>query len=537
MNPAVGIDLGTTNTVAAVQTDSTGPRLVSIPQPRDLRNSVERQDHIKSAVLFESRTSAVVGAFAARRLDAIRSVKSHMGTRWRRRIRSLEDFVTAPYVSAHVLRPVVETLTSEFPEWDRTAIVTVPASFNTEQRSDTLEAARLAGLSSVRLLDEPTAAFYYYFDQSRPFFQGGQQQTVLVFDFGGGTLDVAVIQIDAVADRVLIDTIGRSRYNNLGGDDVDLDLGAFFMARWLDETGMTESSIPQPLRARLAQLFITKASHYKEEVEEYLRQGLTPNEFAIDEEVTDGSATLRVTLSELLGEEQYDALSSAYFSAESPLNVFRPIAQALDVAQEIKSDFRKGAIDLVLYTGGASRMRRVEAALRSYFPNAQCYEINYEDACNTVALGAASCRFDEQRRATEVLMKQRLLESIMTRPEHSSTYIPVVPLTAEPSDEFVPVNHRFKTHRQSVTLRIPLFRGGGPSDHNIAPMGQLRLMLPKVLDQGTPYSILYRLTQDKTIQLKVRFDTSPVIERIGQFDFSARERRDNASSQLVQVNR
>ena len=71
MNPAVGIDLGTTNTVAAVQTDATGPRLVMIAQPRDLRNALEREDHIKSAVVFESTHSAVVGAFAARRFDAI----------------------------------------------------------------------------------------------------------------------------------------------------------------------------------------------------------------------------------------------------------------------------------------------------------------------------------------------------------------------------------------------------------------------------------------------------------------------------------
>src|SRR5262245_976159 len=83
MNPAVGIDLGTSNTVVAVQTDDTGPRLVMIPQPIEERRTLEPRDQIKSVVFFESATTAVVGAFAARRLEAIRSIKSRMGTRWR----------------------------------------------------------------------------------------------------------------------------------------------------------------------------------------------------------------------------------------------------------------------------------------------------------------------------------------------------------------------------------------------------------------------------------------------------------------------
>src|SRR5437762_2830848 len=70
MNPAVGIDLGTTNTVVAVQTDDTGPRLVMIPQPIEERRTFEPRDQIKSAVFFESSSTAVVGAFAARRLEA-----------------------------------------------------------------------------------------------------------------------------------------------------------------------------------------------------------------------------------------------------------------------------------------------------------------------------------------------------------------------------------------------------------------------------------------------------------------------------------
>src|SRR5438270_316051 len=109
MSPAVGIDLGTTNTVVAVQTDATGATLLEIPQPVHQRSVLEPVDHIKSAVYFESAESAVVGAFAARRLNAFRSIKSQMGTRWRMKHPFNEEIILTPaYVSGHILKPVFQ---------------------------------------------------------------------------------------------------------------------------------------------------------------------------------------------------------------------------------------------------------------------------------------------------------------------------------------------------------------------------------------------------------------------------------------------
>src|SRR5205809_3914594 len=116
MNPAVGIDLGTTNTVVAVQTDATGAMLLEIPQPVHQRSVLEPVDHIKSAVYFESAESAVVGAFAARRLDAFRSLKSQMGTRWRMRHPFSDEITLTPaYVSGHVLKAAFDRLVHQYP--------------------------------------------------------------------------------------------------------------------------------------------------------------------------------------------------------------------------------------------------------------------------------------------------------------------------------------------------------------------------------------------------------------------------------------
>jgi molecular chaperone DnaK len=505
MNPSVGIDLGTTNTVIAIQTDSTGPRTLDISQPVDERNSFQMRDHIKSAVYFESVDSATVGAFAARRLGAFRSVKSVMGTRWRMPHPFRDDFLmTPPYVSAHILRLGFDQLIKQFPDWDKTAIITVPASFNTDQRSDTLHAAKLAGFHGVHLLDEPTAAFYYFFEQNRESFSSTELRQVLVFDFGGGTLDVSIIRVRSKDQQMVVDAIGRSRYNNLGGDDIDTDLAAFLLGLWELEAGTTIEELAESDRRAIFQLFLQRASAYKEEAEFYLASGQSPNEFVLDEQLP-GSSGKPIHLQKNLSRPQYEEITSRFFVNSGDLNVFRPIGQAFEIADAIVPGFSESDIDLVLYTGGASRMGAVKAAIETYFTPKPCFSISDEEACNTVALGAASCRYDERHSSGGVAMTYRLLESILTPAQGEGLYVSIVPLTAEPSGEFTHVNNLFRVPRATVNLRLPLFRGVGPMDHNLMPIQDLILPLPYVVQAGCVYELAYRVTENKTVQLRAHF--------------------------------
>jgi len=540
MNPAVGVDLGTTNTVIAVQTDVTGPRTLDIPQPIDERNVFVAIDNLKSAVAFESADSAVVGAFAAQRLGAFRSIKSRMGTRWRMRHPFRKEARVSPaYISAHILKVAYEQVIRQYPAWDRRALVTVPASFNTDQRNDTLRAAAFAGFQEVRLLDEPTAAFYYFFEQNRGLFEGSDTQTVLVFDFGGGTLDVSVIRVMTAEGKLCIDPIGRSRYNNLGGDDIDAELAAFFLGIWEIQEGCSVEDIREADRACLFQLFLQQSSKYKEEAEYYIASGQSPNEFLIDEDLPLSIPSRRIHIQRQMTRAQYEDISGKFFIDKGNLNIFRPIGQALDVAASIVPGFRKEHIDLVLYTGGASRMLGVKAALETYFSPKPCYSITEEEACNTVALGAASCRFDEQQSQRGVTMTSRLLESILTRDDEMGSYLTIVPLTCEPRMEFSEVPARFSVLRPAVTLKLPLFRGVGPLDHHLMPMQDLVLQLPYVVSAGVPYSLFYRMTQNKTVQLQARFDQegSAPFEVDGEVDMEQQERsRGQTEFSLAKVN-
>src|SRR5439155_233178 len=137
---------------------------------------------------------------------------------------------------------------------------------------------------------------------------------------------------------------------------IDNELAAFLLGLWEQQVGCHVEDIPRTERRLLFQLFLQRASSYKEEAEYYLASGQGLNEFVIDEELP-GSGQWRVIhLRRQLTRPQYEEVSGRFFLDNNDLNIFRPIGQALDVANSIVPEFRKEDVDLVLYTGGASRM-------------------------------------------------------------------------------------------------------------------------------------------------------------------------------------
>jgi molecular chaperone DnaK len=505
INPAIGIDLGTTNTVVSIQIDSTGPVILEIPQPVDERNRFENLPQIKSAVFFENKNSAVVGSFANNRIEAFRSVKSHMGTRWRGKNPATNEFVSPAYISAHILKLAHQTIINRYKQWDQTALITVPASFNTDQRNDTIAAAEMAGFSNVRLLDEPTAAFYYFFNQNIDSGYFDKDQYILVFDFGGGTLDVSVIFVTNKNDEIILDAIGRSRYNNLGGDDIDLEMAAFMLGCWEYESEQELTVIEKELKNRLYKLFVDKASNFKEETEDYLKFEDGIPEFFIMEDLHVEDQVTNINFRRQLNINQYEDITAKFLQPKSDLNIYRPIEEAITVANNIDSNFSKNDLNLVLYTGGTSIMKSVQRAIKAHFAGKHCFSIDEEEACSTVALGAAACRYDEMYGNKNVSMRNRLLESIFTRFPNERTYRTLVPLTCEPSKSFNKIEGNFSLHRSTIRFRLPLFRGVSSNDHQLAPIRDLEIPLDKVLEANTPYELYYRMTENKTIALKVIF--------------------------------
>jgi molecular chaperone DnaK len=205
MARAVGIDLGTTNSVVAVLEGG---------EPTVIANA-EGSRTTPSVVAFAKNGEILVGEVAKRQAvtnvdRTIRSVKREMGSDWKREIDG--KTFTPQQISAFVLQKLKRDAEAYLGETITDAVVTTPAYFNDAQRQATKEAGEIAGLNVLRIVNEPTAAALAY-----GLDKGEKDQTILVFDLGGGTFDVSLLEIG----EGVVEVKATNGDNHLGGDDWD----------------------------------------------------------------------------------------------------------------------------------------------------------------------------------------------------------------------------------------------------------------------------------------------------------------------------
>ena len=204
MARAVGIDLGTTNSVVAILEGG---------EPTVIANA-EGSRTTPSVVAFAKNAEVLVGEVAKRQAvtnvdRTIRSVKRHMGTDWSVNIDGKK--FTPQQISAFVLQKLKRDAEAYLGEKITDAVITVPAYFSDHQRQATKEAGQIAGLTVLRIINEPTAAaLAYHLDKET-------EATILVFDLGGGTFDVSLLEVG----EGVVEVKATSGDNHLGGDDWD----------------------------------------------------------------------------------------------------------------------------------------------------------------------------------------------------------------------------------------------------------------------------------------------------------------------------
>ena len=221
MARAVGIDLGTTNSVVSVLE---GGEATVIANAEGARTT-------PSVVAFAKNGEVLVGEVAKRQAvtnvdRTIRSVKRHMGTDWSTTIDGKK--FTPQQISAFVLQKLKRDAESYLGEPVTDAVITVPAYFNDAERQATKEAGEIAGLNVSRIVNEPTAAALAY-----GLDKGETDQTILVFDLGGGTFDVSLLEIG----EGVVEVKATSGDNKLGGDDWDQRVVDWLVGRFKANTG------------------------------------------------------------------------------------------------------------------------------------------------------------------------------------------------------------------------------------------------------------------------------------------------------------
>ncbi|GAA5141466.1 molecular chaperone DnaK [Nocardioides marinquilinus] len=227
MARAVGIDLGTTNSVVAVLEGG---------EPTVIANA-EGARTTPSVVAFAKSGEVLVGEVAKRQAvtnvdRTIRSVKRHMGTDWTEKI---DDKTFNPQqISAFVLQKLKRDAEAYLGETVTDAVITVPAYFSDAQRQATKEAGEIAGLNVSRIVNEPTAAALAY-----GLDKGDSDQTILVFDLGGGTFDVSLLEVGKDDDGFsTIEVKATSGDNHLGGDDWDNRVVEWMVTKFKGNNGV-----------------------------------------------------------------------------------------------------------------------------------------------------------------------------------------------------------------------------------------------------------------------------------------------------------
>lgn len=206
MSKIIGIDLGTTNSCVAVMEGGEAKVIVN----------AEGMSTTPSVVSFKNGDIAVGESArrqAATNLDTVFSIKRHMGTDYKVHIKSTNKDYTPQEISAMILQNLKATAEAYLGEKVTEAVITVPAYFNDAERQATKDAGKIAGLEVKRIINEPTAAALAYGIDKK----SDKEQKVLVYDLGGGTFDVSILEL-ADGTYEVLSTAGNNR---LGGDDFD----------------------------------------------------------------------------------------------------------------------------------------------------------------------------------------------------------------------------------------------------------------------------------------------------------------------------
>ena len=347
----IGIDLGTTNSCVATLE---GGKATVIPNSEGSRTT-------PSVVAFTKDGDRLVGITAKRQAvtnseRTIMSVKREMGTDWKKNIGDEE--YTPQEISAYVLQKLKSDAEAYLGQEVTQAVITCPAYFTDAQRKATRDAGRIAGLEVLRIINEPTAAALAYGADKE------DDQTILVYDLGGGTFDVSILEIYLVDDQPQIEVKATSGDNRLGGDDFDEVVIEWILSEFKKSTGIDLSADMQAMSR--------------------LREAAEKAKIELSGTGTTQINLPFITMRDGQPEHLDLALSRSKFEELIATLIERTMAPTRQAMKD--AGVSKGEVDKVILVGGSTRVPAVQTAIEKEVGKAPFKGINPDEA---VAVGAA----------------------------------------------------------------------------------------------------------------------------------------------------
>ncbi|MBU9713854.1 Hsp70 family protein [Evansella tamaricis] len=556
------IDLGTTNTVIAEASKNIvkliESKVVPIQQRTDEYNN-ERKEYLSSTLFFDQNGSVIVGEYAKNMKGSqpdriLYNTKLKMGTdaTWRM---TDKDF-TAKQSAAEILKVCRQTIETRLRhEKTLPAItITVPASFNIDQINDTIDSAVQAGFdyNKITILDEPTAAIIEFVNSqvnlatSHREIDFSEKKRILVFDLGGGTCDVCVVDVvllDSVEGKIDIEQIKVGRYNEFGGSHFDVKCATDLFNAICREKGIEESELDKKVKDRMLHLLVK----FSEEAKEWFSQEL---EYSDREDVPPYKKNIPLFKNEMfpvtIDVKTYDKYTEdLYIKKRSKFSRDR-----LSIEEVIKHTIYEGkietsTIDYVFLTGGMAQYPKVEEVVKSLI---QKPVIRPNEMMSAVARGAAISMFyehdvkqipsdpyiidsksdidyealeREEAKSTASVQEQeasdslsfdrglklntKLAEAIMIDVDDN------LPLEIVPSNTTLPFNKIYPnsfTVASPSAIRLDLFAGKNNMDSEMRIQRSYMKILDKPVKIGTPIDIEVSIDKNKYLKLSVQIKDS-----------------------------
>ncbi len=369
MSRIIGIDLGTTNSVVAIQE---GEKTTVIPNEEGGRTT-------PSVVAFTQKKEILVGQVAKRQRvtnpeNTIYSIKRFMGRRFNEvgeeikqvpfkvgqaenrdvRVEALGKKYAPPEISAYILQKLKKAAEDYLGEKVEKAVITVPAYFNDSQRKATKDAGKIAGLDVVRIINEPTAAALAYGMDKK------KDQVIAVYDFGGGTFDISILEVG----EGVVEVKATNGDTHLGGDDIDQKVQDWIVAEFKKESGIDLTKDKMALQ------------RLKEAAEKAKVELSTTMETEINLPFVTADASGPKHLLMKMTRSKLEQLCENLIQRS-----VAPVKQALADA-----NLKAGEIDEIILVGGQTRMPRVQQLVKELFGKEPHKGVNPDEV---VAVGAA----------------------------------------------------------------------------------------------------------------------------------------------------
>lgn len=440
----VGIDLGTTNsTVSVIQTEDRRLRnpidhLRSIPILQyDKDFNLTRDKYTLPSYFYcknDGETKRVytgewaknIYATGNQPMNTFTGIKTRMGG---------ESMITIPgkseddelqldmtQCSALLLKTMKQSIEEQFDQEINHLVVTVPAAFNTDERQATRDAIEMAGFTNFHILDEPAATLLYFINNGDGCLMQNSvdlnNKYIMIYDIGGGTLDICIAKLEEddtsyEYESMKVSIASRSKRENLGGNDFDQYLGAYFLSEFENRTAKI-STRPVDDQNKIIARVVSQAEKYKIDLNNKLKEHIdNPRRLSRivmtpEFEVIDGQFVQGINLDKETLEEVYAGI----ITDSDRQNILRPVKESIKSAENLS----KEDISLIILTGGMSNFYAVESTLKEYFGDD--VPMITVDTTTSVSKGAAIDAYNyspDNIHLKKMSLEDRLAEDIFLR--------------------------------------------------------------------------------------------------------------------------